>query len=101
MATVISLRRRQPPSSSIAKSLRNAVSRWLGAAAWQIRLLYVIAFPIDRCDLGIWLAVRLANIGTPPPQPDPDAPIPKAAALREGALLYEIAGEPRSAIHLR
>ena len=100
MATVISLRRRQPPSSSIAKSLRTAMSRWTASAARKIRILYIIAFPIDRCELGIRLTLLVPGAGVPPPQPDPDAPMPNAAALREGALLYEVAGEPRAAIHL-
>jgi hypothetical protein len=29
-----------------------------------------------------------------PPEPDPNVPLPKAAALSEGALLYELDGEP-------
>jgi hypothetical protein len=100
MATVISLRGRQPPSLSIAKSLRYGMSRWIASAARNIRILYVIAFPIDRCALGIWLTLLVPGAGAPVPHPDPDAPIPKAAALREGALLYEVASEPCSSVHL-
>jgi hypothetical protein len=62
--------------------------------------LYVRAFPPDQLPLGHWLIdsglarLRLAD-------PDPNAPTPETAVLREGALLYEIDGEPDAHSHER
>ena len=62
--------------------------------------LYVGAFPPDQLPLGRWLIdsgiVRLRLTDS-----DPNAPLAKTAALHEGALLYEIDGEPDAHRHER
>ncbi len=63
-----------------------------------IQRLFVLAFPPERCQLAEWLRVLpVADLGPvapgyPPGAPNP--PIHAAAVLREGALLYEVNGEP-------
>ena len=62
--------------------------------------LYVRAFPPDQLPFGRWLIdLGLARLRLT--DPDPDAPMPRTAALREGALLYEIDGEPDAHSHER
>ena len=57
-------------------------------------------FPPDQLPLGRWLIDSgLARLKLT--DPDPNAPIAKTAALREGALLYEIDGEPDAHRHER
>jgi hypothetical protein len=59
----------------------------------MLRRLFIVAFPPERSEVGAAL-VRSSGAALEPPPPD--APTPRAALKREGALLYEIHGEPRS-----
>jgi hypothetical protein len=66
-------------------------------SATRLRKLFVLAFPPERCLLAGWLSVFPPSGLEPGFPPGPHRPLPGAAALREGALLYEVAGEPVAA----
>jgi hypothetical protein len=58
--------------------------------------LFILAFPLDRSPVGEWLVTVAAPILGSLSPTEPDDPNSKIAVLREGALLYEIHGEPYS-----
>ena len=61
--------------------------------------LFAIAFPPECCPFADFL--RLLPPGTLPSPPNgPGRPYRGAGMLHEGALLYEIAGEPVSAARI-
>jgi hypothetical protein len=67
----------------------------------QFRALFVLAFPPARCPLAEWLRFHSpADFDAPGFDPGPNHPLRGAAALREGALLYELDGEPVSKSHV-
>ena len=68
----------------------------LRAAAILFRSAYVVAFPADRCAVGQFLLMFPAELLADALHEPPDSPNPATAALHEGALLYEVAGEPFS-----
>jgi hypothetical protein len=60
----------------------------------NFRTLFVQAFPPERCPLVAWLTLFPPAGLEPRFPPEPPGPFRGAAALREGALLYELSGEP-------
>jgi hypothetical protein len=58
-----------------------------------LHALYVRAFPPAELPLGRWL-IESGLVCPTVADPDPNAPSPMAVALRDGALLYEVDGEP-------
>jgi hypothetical protein len=82
----------QTQSSSWQRAnIRALFGDWLRAFAGLFRTAYFIAFPLERCDAGLWLIAMYADLH----QPAPVAPA-SAAAFTGGALLYEVDGEPCS-----
>jgi hypothetical protein len=72
-------------------SFRALVSDWTHALGANVRRSYFAAFPAERCTVGAWLIAQQCDLSRPSP-PTPAG----VAALTDGALLYEIDGEPVS-----
>ena len=58
--------------------------------------LYIGAFPLEYRSSGSPFDFALTVRILPPLPRDPDTPIAGVGALRDGALLYEVSGEPLS-----
>ena len=66
-------------------------------AAQALRNFALDALAPEQSGVGAWLTVYgpiLARVPPDPGFPPGSGPIPNAAALREGALLYEVDGGP-------
>jgi hypothetical protein len=82
-------------------SLFSPFRAWGRAGPAALQFCFLQAFPPHHCVVGAWLSQLPPALLDPwPAEPDPDPPISKRGALREGALLYEVVGEPRSGTHV-
>jgi len=80
------------PASRRHPNLRAFARNWRRTFFAGIRRSYITAFPPEQCAIGKWLIAEQYDLSRPSP---PSAPA-GGVALAEGALLYEIDGEPCS-----
>jgi hypothetical protein len=79
--------------------MRAAARNLLGAFVDAFRDAYLTAFPPESCAMGEWLITQQLDLGQPSPlDPGPGTAPAGVIAMADGALLYEIDGEPCSGI---